>query len=698
MKTSTEIRIFLILLLSSVLILAGCAEEIVPGEDGTEEVEKPAEDELEVQLREEREALIMLFGTLMGDYWSTYYKDYEYYDKPVGEWTGVTTDEFGRVRTIWITPYYEARLTPQIGAFKNLKELVIRGSGSRGLLGELPKELADCKELVRLELPYNKITSIPEELSECRKLRWLDLSRNALTNLPIDLGNTDLEYLNVSGNNMEGRIPPSITENERLWARSWGDILQGNNFETYDMYIPSPKMTVEDSEGNIINLEEEYGRNRLTVLFQWGNNNTSMRMNETLMELHDQYGDAGLNVISMGAVTSNYEYYKDYFGIVWRDFQEGSILRGAPMEWTNLYDNDIYLPKYTGYPTSSFPFVTMVNRNGKVVYNSAIQASYDYERYIEIFFGSPSDDADVPVIDDDDGLADGTVKMLQRAKEGSGIDLVLMGDAFTREAIDNGTYREKMKDVMEDFFAIEPFKTYRDLFNVHVVYVHSGADGWSSSFSTWISSHTVGGKDEKVFSYAVKAVPEDRLERSVIIVTINNSSDAKGTSYMYRPEEGDCGNGKSIAYLLLGKDPEKFKEFIWHEACGHCFGKLADEYAFEEDGEISPAAVDDIKRAQKLGWYKNVDFTSDPSEVRWSRFINDERYNYESIGVYESAMNWWTGIWKPTVESVMRYGYGRFNAPSREAIYYRIHKLAYGDGWEYDYEKFVEYDKVNGPQ
>ena len=33
--------------------------------------------------------------------------------------------------------------------------------------------------------------------------------------------------------------------------------------------------------------------------------------------------------------------------------------------------------------------------------------------------------------------------------------------------------------------------------------------------------------------------------------------------------------------------------------------------------------------------------------------------------------------------------------PSREAIYYRIHKLAYGEDWEYDYGKFVEYDAVN---
>jgi len=43
----------------------------------------------------------------------------------------------------------------------------------------------------------------------------------------------------------------------------------------------------------------------------------------------------------------------------------------------------------------------------------------------------------------------------------------------------------------------------------------------------------------------------------------------------------------------------------------------------------------------------------------------------------------------------MRYNTGGFNAPSREAIWYRMNKLAYGDSWNYDYEAFVAYDAVN---
>ena len=44
------------------------------------------------------------------------------------------------------------------------------------------------------------------------------------------------------------------------------------------------------------------------------------------------------------------------------------------------------------------------------------------------------------------------------------------------------------------------------------------------------------------------------------------------------------------------------------------------------------------------------------------------------------------------MQSIMNQNIGGFNAPSREAIYYRINKLAYGDSWEYDYETFVQHD------
>lgn len=76
-------------------------------------------------------------------------------------------------------------------------------------------------------------------------------------------------------------------------------------------------------------------------------------------------------------------------------------------------------------------------------------------------------------------------------------------------------------------------------------------------------------------------------------------------------------------------------------------------------------------------------------------YREDARYAYDGLGVFEGAYTYLTGAYRPTDISIMRHNTGGFNAPSREAIYQRIHRLAYGKSWTYDYETFVEYDAKN---
>ena len=141
---------------------------------------------------------------------------------------------------------------------------------------------------------------------------------------------------------------------------------------------------------------------------------------------------------------------------------------------------------------------------------------------------------------------------------------------------------------------------------------------------------------------------------------------------------------------------ETFAALLHHEANGHGFAKLADEYAYEGYGAITDFSIAEIQYQHSAwGWWKNVDFTNDPNEVHWSHFLADERYANEGLGVFEGGLTYWSGVWRPSENSIMRYNTGGFNAPSREAIYYRIHKLAYGAEWEYDYEEFVEWDAIN---
>ena len=93
-------------------------------------------------------------------------------------------------------------------------------------------------------------------------------------------------------------------------------------------------------------------------------------------------------------------------------------------------------------------------------------------------------------------------------------------------------------------------------------------------------------------------------------------------------------------------------------------------------------------------WYSNVDITSDPTQVKWAQFLADDRYKKE-VGMYEGGFTYQYGVWRPSENSIMNDNQGGFNAPARYTIWYRIHKLAYGNSWNGTYEDFATYDAIN---
>lgn len=69
---------------------------------------------------------------------------------------------------------------------------------------------------------------------------------------------------------------------------------------------------------------------------------------------------------------------------------------------------------------------------------------------------------------------DGEVMQLQKATQGKGIDLVFLGEAFVDKDMEpGGLYEQTMKAAMEQYFAYEPLRTFRDRFNVYAVKVVS---------------------------------------------------------------------------------------------------------------------------------------------------------------------------------------------------------------------------------
>lgn len=302
----------------------------------------------------------------------------------------------------------------------------------------------------------------------------------------------------------------------------------------------------------------------------------------------------------------------------------------------------------------------------------------------------------------EDYSRDGNVVTVQTHTAGNGIDLVFFGDAYTDKDIKAGTYQADMQRGIDAFFSVEPYASFRNLFDVKYVELVSASNTFDADSKTALSTYfgegtLVGGNDNLVSSYCKSVTGKSNLNDVTAIVMVNARKYA-GTCYMYYNYSGDCGLGFSVSYFGMGtatSGQTSMEAVLRHEAGGHGFGKLADEYSYYNNGTIPSSEVSTYKNLQGFGWYPNVDFTSNPFSIKWTKFIQDNNYSAEQIGVYEGGATYWSGIYRPTENSIMRYNTGKFNAPSREAIYLKIHKLAFGSSWTYDYNEFLEYDVIN---
>ncbi|WP_308762690.1 M64 family metallopeptidase [uncultured Bacteroides sp.] len=298
-----------------------------------------------------------------------------------------------------------------------------------------------------------------------------------------------------------------------------------------------------------------------------------------------------------------------------------------------------------------------------------------------------------------DYSADKTVQTLQQASEGKGLPIVLMGDGFLDTEIADGTYDKVMNKAMENLFTEEPLKSLRNYFNVYSVTAVSSStkfDGLSTTFGCQMeggSSTLVFGNDETVMEYA-KCVEGLDLSETLAVVILNSSAYAGTTYFGY--STSDQMSELAISYCPIIEDLENdmFREVLVHEAVGHGFAKLEDEYSY--DGKISSTEIQQVQTLQSYGWAQNVDFTQDESAVLWTSFLNDSRYEDEKIGIYEGACTYMYGAYRPTEDSMMNSNTCGFNAPSRKAIYDMV--MERGENRTPDYEEFVTFDQSRSTQ
>ena len=281
------------------------------------------------------------------------------------------------------------------------------------------------------------------------------------------------------------------------------------------------------------------------------------------------------------------------------------------------------------------------------------------------------------------------------------VPLIFTGDGFVPTDYEIGGYfDQKVDEGISNFFDTEPYKSLRHYFTVYKVAAHSHERGITrynltdanliEKINTIFETRYYGDgynstlmktNSSKVFEYARKipGITNAVLDNTTVVL-IANSNTYSGTCWMEY-----SGKSVSIVPTCDAFQPYTYKMTMAHEAGGHGFGQLADEYLFQSRA-ITSSEITSIQSWSTDTRNSNIDVTCDKTQIKWKHFFGVP--GYEAVTAIEGAQ-YASGVWKPEAMSCMVNMAPPYNAPSRESIIKRIMKAA---NETYTFGKFLQLD------
>lgn len=319
------------------------------------------------------------------------------------------------------------------------------------------------------------------------------------------------------------------------------------------------------------------------------------------------------------------------------------------------------------------------------------------------------------------------------------VTIAVVPDGFT--AAEMPLYEMLAKSAMNTMFNVEPFKSYKEYFNVYIMKVasnESGAritDGTDAEKTRECYFESEWGKDDydhmkandnKVFTYVAENCPDIGTEEGkhtideVPVLIIINDTRYGGKNWTYSSGRAYCmapytysGGGLSWSYPALeaisDSDPsqgvqntptERLAEVgtntgnwlntMVHEFAGHCFGRLADEYWYNN-------ALPSVDHISTYDWdvpfghnvsatYNNPGKDDTYGTDGWNFLLNEDKTAktslvatnplYNRIGVYQGAEVSILRRWRSERVSCMIDNRFYFSTFQRYLIVKRIMALA----------------------
>lgn len=312
----------------------------------------------------------------------------------------------------------------------------------------------------------------------------------------------------------------------------------------------------------------------------------------------------------------------------------------------------------------------------------------------------------------------GDVIEYQKKRNSTPVTIIVTGDGFIKEhMLKGGMFEQYATEAIEFLFDVEPFKTYRDYFNVYFIPAISEKtqigtlnENYDTYFRTYIDTSTDRIKSldsSKLFKFVETYCPDiighKTTIQNVVTIVLVNDKRYDGITWSY-------SDGKNYALCALpegimdmgGPNADKagisvgdWRNIVLHEVGGHAFGRLADEYWYEESTRVVVTGGLRDEQNWPVPMSRNVaaDISESSNTCYWHHLVGDSRF--PKVGYFEGGLLHKTGIWRCEEASCMIDNRRYFNAYSRQLIVERIMKIS---GQLFNFDNFiakdVNYDEI----
>ncbi|MEU6890381.1 M64 family metallopeptidase [Streptomyces sp. NPDC046557] len=271
--------------------------------------------------------------------------------------------------------------------------------------------------------------------------------------------------------------------------------------------------------------------------------------------------------------------------------------------------------------------------------------------------------------------ADGEVtKAVDNGPSADRLDVVVIGDGYT--AAELGKFHDDARQKWAEVTSVEPYATYRNLFNVWTVDAVSRESGVSGDPDAATTRDTALGSyfwcdgierllcvdQPKVDAYVAKAPAAD------LVIVLSNSAKYGGAGYN---EPSPSLGYEGISTASAGNP--KSGQVAVHET-GHSLGKLADEYFYPGtpgyEQYTGPEPAESNISTLTAGGMRDA-------RSKWYRWVGEQSPDGGTVGAYDGGGYYVTGLYRPTDNSIMRVLGKPFSLPGVEAMIAGFHRHAH---------------------